>query len=81
MKVTKILKNKYWRSLQWFLLAANHGSSEAQFQLCKSLEVGNGGLQDINMAREWCVKAAENGLLEAQTYLGLWYIYPIHFRI
>ena len=53
------------------LFTAELGNVEAQFQLGKLYE----WQRETNEALKWCRMAAENGLVEAQHYLGDWY-YP-----
>ena len=52
---------------------ANNGDVQAQFDL--ALCYANGGEieQDANLALEWATKSAEQGLMEAQVSLGLFY--------
>jgi TPR repeat protein len=50
--------------------AAEKGHAEAQFQLAKCYEKGEGSIKDEDKAFHWYEKAAEKGLVEAQYYLG-----------
>ena len=61
------------RSISELQQQANNGDVQAQFDL--ALCYANGGEieQDANLALEWATKSAEQGLMEAQVSLGLFY--------
>jgi TPR repeat protein len=55
------------------LIAANDGNANAQYNLAQLYEKGKGTEKSISEAVNWYRKAAEQGVLAAQTYLGLSY--------
>jgi TPR repeat protein len=57
----------------YFLVAAEDGSSEAQHRLGFCYEYGQGVKEDERKAVEWYTRAAEQGYAEAQSYLGFCY--------
>jgi TPR repeat protein len=52
------------------LLAAEHDHPEAQFQLGKLYQQGEGVICDYDVAKDWYTRAAENGYVEAQRCMG-----------
>jgi uncharacterized protein len=54
----------------WLGQAANHGSSDAMFDLAKMMLYGTGGPQDIPAARRWLVRAAADNEPSALNELG-----------
>jgi TPR repeat protein len=69
------------RAEQWFQLAANAGSADAQFEIANSYFIGttgyphisHWGIQNYTKAFYWFQKAAVQGQPEAQYYLGRMY--------
>ena len=53
--------------------AALSGDPEAQYDLCWAYWDGNDIKRDIKKSYYWCQKAADNGIAEAQYYIGLAY--------
>jgi hypothetical protein len=49
---------------------ADHDHPDAQFQLGKVYQIGDGVLRDNDEAEKWYTRAAENGYLEAQRCMG-----------
>ena len=50
---------------------AEHDNPEAQFQLGKLYEHGDGVIRDYDEAEKWYARAAENGHMEAQRCMGM----------
>ena len=48
-------------TLGWFRAAAEHGHAEAQNNIGTLYEIGKGVTQDMNEAKQWYRKAAEQG--------------------
>ena len=63
----------YAKAREWYLKAAEQGSSRAQFRLGVLYDNGYGVTQDYAKAGEWYLKAAEQGDPDAQNNLGLLY--------
>jgi uncharacterized protein len=59
--------------LKWYRKAADQGSANAQFNLGKMYDDGDGVLQDYAEALKWYRKAADQGNASAQFNLGKMY--------
>ena len=57
-----------------FSQAANAGSPEAQLHMGKCLQRGRGTAPDLTKGASWILKAAEQGLQQAQMYAGFLYL-------
>lgn len=57
--------------VQELLSKAEHDHPDAQFQLGKLYQSGEGVIRDYDEAEKWYAKAAENGHMEAQRYMGM----------
>ncbi|MCZ6644068.1 MAG: hypothetical protein O7F71_21040 [Gammaproteobacteria bacterium] len=57
-------------AVRWFRLAAEQGYADAQFQLGKMFELGEGVTGDLDEAARWYRLAGEQGVLLAQYRLG-----------
>lgn len=55
------------------LAKARHGDGDAQLEVAKRYEAGDGVAQSDDLAAEWFQVAANQGLAEAQYYLGWMY--------
>nr|WP_201584550.1 tetratricopeptide repeat protein [Psychrobacter sp. HII-4] len=56
--------------MQWYLLAANNGSFDAQNNIGNFYEYGYGVPQDYDKAFEWYQKAADQGNQQASNRIG-----------
>ncbi len=65
MKGTNGLEKNLNEALKYFELAANNGSAMANYQLGKAYEKGNGVNLDIEKAKEYYKKSADNGYINA----------------
>lgn len=61
------------KAAKWWLLAAERGDPEAQFNLAVAYVKGNGVERDMNVAVTWFERAAGQGVVSAQSKLGLLY--------
>ena len=62
----KLLQCKnYSKALECFKKAADQGNARAQYNLGCSYEYGEGVSKDINEAKNWYKKAADQGFEEA----------------
>jgi len=59
-------QQRYNDAVQWYTKAALQGDKEAQFQLAKMYERGQGVEQSDELALNWIKKAAHNGLGKAE---------------
>lgn len=59
------------KSIEWFLKAANNGSSDAQFQLGVAYISGSAGRVNINESCKWLEQALANGNADAGMFLGM----------
>lgn len=64
----------YEEAVQWYLQAAEQGSTEAQFNLGDCYLNGLGVTRDAVEAAKWFRKAAELGHAKSQNNLGLCYV-------
>lgn len=55
------------------IATAQGGDTSAQFELAQIYGLGDGVERDPERAREWMIRAAENGHLEAQAGLGVYF--------
>lgn len=67
------IKKNHPEGLKWYRLAANNGSSDAQFELSVFYRDGNWVEQDDKVSFKWNLKAAKQGLSKAQYNLGVKY--------
>ncbi len=68
--VTELPANQdYGAAVKWYLLAANKGNVDAQFNMGYMFEYGFGVAKNCDKAEEWYNKAASQGDEEAQEIL------------
>lgn len=72
-KGTDGVNQDYAKALQFYLQAAEQGSSWAQSRVGYMYDVGQGTVEDDTKAVSWYTKAAEQGDSYAQTNLGILY--------
>ena len=64
----------YEQAFSLFSQAARDGNAEAQLHLGKCLQRGRGTAPDLSQGASWILKAAEQGLQQAQMYAGFLYL-------
>lgn len=62
--------NDQTNATKWFLVAAQQGDLESQRYVGNRIRLGSGIKKDVKLGLEWITKAANSGLIEAQTNLG-----------
>ena len=60
----------YGKAMYWFTLSAQQDCAEAEYYSGFYLMEGRGGVQDVKAAREWFLRAAENGVPAAEYMTG-----------
>lgn len=62
------------KAVKYYKLAAEEGHSQALYNLALLYLKGEGGIdKNVPLALELLLKAADNGLMQAQTHLGVYY--------
>jgi TPR repeat protein len=72
--MTAYHKGDYAKAFHVFFQEAKDGNPMAQHLLGTLYQTGNGVEKDPETGFQWCLKAAQGGLLEAQFQVGLMYL-------